>query len=62
MRIEIYNVYSQVTEVFEGDEAGVREQIDAKFSFLARARHTTLDEDIEKLGRAQAYFVKVERS
>jgi hypothetical protein len=59
MRIEVYSVYGETTEVFEGDDEEVRKQINARFGYLARYRHTSLDEDIQKLGSTQAFFVKV---
>lgn len=61
MRIEVYSVYGGTTEVFEGNDEDVRKQINARFSYLARYRHTSLEEDIQKLGNTQAFFVKIER-
>jgi hypothetical protein len=61
MRIEVYNAYSEETQIFEGDDEEVRKQINASFSYLARYGHTSLEEDIKKLGNTQAFFVKVEK-
>jgi hypothetical protein len=61
MRLTVYQIYSEETEVFEGEDEEVRKQINARFPYLANYGHTSLEEDIKKLGNTQAFFVKVER-
>jgi len=61
MRVSVYNIYSDATEVFEGKPEDVRRQIKAKYSHLAKYGHKSLQEDIRKLGSTQALFVTVEK-
>lgn len=62
MRVSIYNIYSDATEIFEGEPEDVRRQINAKYSYLANYGHKSLQEDIRKLGNTQALFVTVEEA
>jgi hypothetical protein len=61
MRVSVYNIYSDATEVFEGEPEDVRRQINAKYSHLSKYGHKSLLEDIRKLGNTQALFVTVEK-
>lgn len=60
MKVEVYNAYSEETETFSGTAEQVRDQLNARYGFLARYGHTSLAEDVRKLASCQAYFVKVD--
>lgn len=60
MKVTVYHVYGDRTETFQGAPEEVRRQINARFGYLAKYGHKSLQEDLEKLGNTQAFFVEVE--
>jgi hypothetical protein len=60
MKITIHNVYGDYDETFQGEPDDVRKRINARFSFLAKYGHKSLQEDIRRLANTQALFVSVE--
>lgn len=61
MKVSIFNAYTEKTETFSGDPEQVRQQLLARYDYLANKKHATLDEDLSYLARQQALFVDVEK-
>jgi hypothetical protein len=60
MKVSVYNIYSDSTEVFHGEPEQVRAQLNASYAFLARYGSQSLQDDLQQLSRAQAFIVSVE--
>lgn len=60
MQVKVYNIYSDKTDVFQGEPEQVRNQLNARFDFLKRYQNQSLQDDLERLSMQQALMVDVE--
>jgi UDP-N-acetylmuramate-alanine ligase len=61
MIVKVTNLYSEHTDTFKGEPEQIRSEIRARFDWLQRYGCATLQQELEKLGQAQAYHVAVEQ-
>jgi hypothetical protein len=59
MTVKVTNLYSEHAETFTGEPEKIRAELRAKFDWLQRYGYSTLQQELEKLGEAQAYQVEV---
>jgi hypothetical protein len=59
MTVKVTNLYSEHSDTFQGEPEQIRSELRAKFDWLQRYGYATLQQELEKLGEAQAYQVEV---
>jgi hypothetical protein len=60
MKVELYNAYSQKTEVFQGSQEDVLKELVDKFGYL-KYRCQTVEEAVEELSRSHKNIVTMEK-
>ena len=59
MTVKVTNLYSEKTDTFTGEPEQIRSELRARYDWLQRYGYATLQQELEKLGQAQAYHVEV---
>jgi hypothetical protein len=59
MIVKVTNLYSEKTDTFAGEPEQIRSELRARYDWLQRYGYATLQQELEKLGQAQAYHVEV---
>ena len=61
MTVKVTNIYSEETQTFKGEPEQIRSELRARYEWLQNYGYSTLQQELEKLGNAQAYNVEVSR-
>jgi hypothetical protein len=61
MVVKVTNLYSEHTDTFKGEPEQIRSELRARYDWLQRYGYATLQQELSKLGEAQAYHVEVEQ-
>lgn len=59
MIVKVTNLYSDETQTFQGEPEQIRSELRARFEWLQNYGYATLQQELSKLGEAQAYQVQV---